>query len=78
MNKKTYKILLIITIVCLLIETTFILLAFNYGVNDIANEERCIYEVCKNADTYYYQDGICECYNYNKETGNQDLVKYEN
>jgi len=62
MEKLGWKILAIICMTLLVLETVVIGWAVSYGIREVENEEMCVYEICDGADTYRYEDGICQCY----------------
>ncbi len=66
-NKSNgWRTLAIIFFILLVLETLFIVWAFQVGSQDIENENQCSINVCADADSYSYVDGLCECYSNNK------------
>ncbi len=68
-----WKVTAIVFIILLILETLFLIYAYNLGTEDVEKENECIINVCSEYDAYYY-DGltnICECYIDN------ELVKQE-
>ncbi len=64
MTKNKWKTIAIIFITLFILETAFIVWAFNYGTDAIEKENECIYNVCQEAETYYFDSisSLCECY----------------
>jgi len=59
-----WKVTAMIFIALFIIESIFLLWAYNLGTSMIEKEQECIYNVCIDAETYYYNEyqEICECY----------------
>lgn len=77
MEKQGWKTLAIVCLALLIVETTLVVWVIGIGMQDIENEEMCIYKVCEDADTYAYVDGICQCYLYDAMTGEETILRTE-
>jgi len=69
MDKKEWKIIGIVLLIVVIIETSLIGYFMYAGTKMIENEERCSYEICdiKEAMSYTYQNGVCYCLDENGE-----------
>jgi|TARA_Y100000310_G_scaffold159030_1_gene158460 hypothetical protein len=63
-----WKVLAIILIVVVVLETGLIVWAYNWGTEAAENESACSINVCMNYDAYIYDDyeKICYCYEGNE------------
>lgn len=59
-----WKILAIVLFVIVVIETGILVWAWESGNREIKNEVICKVEVCKDYETYYYDnyEGVCYCF----------------
>jgi len=59
-----WKVTAIIFIILCVLESAFILWAWNMGSKSIENEYECGINICSDAEAYQYDDyeGICYCY----------------
>ncbi len=79
-EKNTWKTIGIFCIVLLVLETLFIIWLFKIGGDVIENENECIVNVCRDYDTFYYDEvnEMCYCFldgfeefQYNKYLGSK-------
>lgn len=64
MEKQGWKTVAIIFIILFIIETIFLIYAYNIGTRTIKNEQKCAYNVCADYSSYFYSnyDQMCYCY----------------
>jgi len=70
-----WKITAIVFIILFILETCFLIWAFNLGTQMIENENECAINVCNDYETYYYDDynNMCYCY-LNHEITHQEYL----
>ena len=57
-----WKIIAIVLMVIVVLETTFIIYAAKTGI-DLADQElKCAQEICAESDSYSFINGFCNCY----------------
>ena len=59
-----WKVIAIIFIVLFILETIFLIWAWNYGTETIENEYECSVDICQDAEAfiYYEYEEVCDCY----------------
>lgn len=57
-----WKITAIIFIILFVLETLFVGIVTNIGINEIKNEEKCSNDICYEYDAYQYYENTCYCY----------------
>jgi len=59
-----WKVIAIIFIILFLLESAFLLWAYNLGAETIEKNAECQLNICKGHDSYFYDDTekICYCY----------------
>lgn len=61
-----WKVIAIIFITISILEFVLIFFVFSWGLEDIAKENECVYNICSEYDAYKYLDGVCYCYKGNE------------
>ena len=63
---KIWRTFAIIFIILFILETIFIIWAWDMGTQEIKNEEICSVNICVGYDAYFYADSYCDCYRDNE------------
>jgi hypothetical protein len=76
MEKTGWKVIAIIFIILFILETSFLIFAFNLGTSIIENESECSINVCEDYLSYYYDTytNMCYCYE-NHEVVKEQYIK---
>lgn len=75
MVKNIWKIIAIIFMVLFLLETIYILWAWNIGTKMVEDEYKCAYNICEGGVyTYDFYEDMCYCWD---EKDNNNLIKQE-
>ncbi len=66
--KNKWKTIAIIFIILFVLETLFLIYAFNLANRIVSNENECLYNVCADYEAYFYDDydEVCYCYEDNE------------
>ena len=64
----------IVFLILFVLETAFIAWAWTTATEDIAKENECSINVCAEYSSYYYESGMCYCYD-NGEIVKEEYVK---
>jgi len=64
MEKTTWKIIAIIFITIVVLETSFITWGWFLTEKQIENQNHCFYEICTDYPEAFYEDNLCTCYEY--------------
>ena len=62
MTKNSWKVVAIIFIIIAVLEFAFLCFAFQVGNELIENENECALNICRDYETYYFEDNFCYCY----------------
>jgi len=64
MEKTGWKIIAIIFIILFILETMFLIWAFNLGEQAEVNESKCVYSICDGFKSYQYDQysNMCYCF----------------
>jgi hypothetical protein len=74
MKQKGWKITAIIFIILFVLETLFLIWAWNLANKSITGENECGYNVCKDYDSYQFYNSMCYCY-LDNELAYQEYIK---
>jgi len=71
-----WKALAIVLLILLILETGFVIWAYNLGTEAINNEAECSINICYEYDAYHYDDieKVCYCYE-GDEIAYQEFIK---
>jgi len=71
-----WKITAIIFLIITLIQFSLMFWVFNMGIEMVENENDCVYNICSDYPSYFYDDyeQICYCYE-NNEIVYQEYIK---
>jgi hypothetical protein len=75
MEKTAWKTLAIIFFIIALLETSLFVWAYVEIGNDEKKQLTCSYEICEGYGESFYEEGICTCYDWDKEGRGWTIAK---
>lgn len=76
MENNKWRTIAIIFIILFILETALIVWSINIAYSEEDNWNECLYNICGEYPDAYYQENVCECYDYDV-LGNLMVAKTE-